>query len=61
MIDKLEKKPKSYLHAQAIKKVRPGARFGIAVAIAGEVNLIPWMNKDWNKVTLEKESKQTQT
>lgn len=28
-------------------KIRPGARFGIAVPIAGEVKLIPLRNKDW--------------
>lgn len=27
-----------------MKKMRPGARFGIAVAIAGEVRLTPFMN-----------------
>jgi len=27
-------------------KISPGARFGMAVAIAGEVNLIPLRNKD---------------
>jgi len=37
---------------QAMKKMRPGARFGIAVAIAGDVNLIPSRNRDWNRVTL---------
>lgn len=29
-------------------KMRPGARFGMAVPIAGEVRLIPLRNKDWN-------------
>lgn len=37
---------------QAMKKIRPGARLGIAVAIAGDVNLIPSRNRDWNRVTL---------
>lgn len=40
------------LTIQAIKKMRPGARLGIAVAIAGDVNLIPSRNRDWNRVTL---------
>jgi hypothetical protein len=35
-------------------KIIPGARFGMAVPIAGEVRLIPLRNKDWNKVTLHK-------
>jgi hypothetical protein len=35
-------------------KIIPGARFGMAVPIAGEVRLIPLRNKDWNKVTLYK-------
>lgn len=34
------------LKAQAMKKMRPGARFGIAVATAGEVRWTPFMNKD---------------
>lgn len=42
-----------YPKAQAMRKMSPGARFGIAVAIEGEVNLIPSMNKDWNNVTLK--------
>jgi len=33
-------------------KMRPGARFGMAVPIAGEVRLIPFRNRDWNSVTL---------
>ena len=33
-------------------KIRPGARFGMAVPIAGEVRLIPLRNRDWNNVTL---------
>jgi hypothetical protein len=33
-------------------KINPGARFGIAVAIAGEVSWIPFRNRVWNKVTL---------
>ena len=33
-------------------KIRPGARFGMAVPIVGEVRLIPWRNRDWNNVTL---------
>ena len=41
-----------YLKAQAMMKISPGARFGMAVAIAGEVRLIPFRNRDWNKVTL---------
>jgi len=32
--------------------MKPGARFGMAVPIAGEVSLIPLRNIDWNKVTL---------
>lgn len=28
-------------------KIRPGARFGIAVPIAGEVRLIPFKKKNW--------------
>lgn len=35
-----------------MKKMRPGARLGIAVAIAGDVSLIPSRNRDWNRVTL---------
>ena len=37
---------KEYLNVQAIMKIIPGARFGMAVAIAGEVSLIPLRNKD---------------
>lgn len=36
-------------------KISPGARFGMAVPIAGELSLIPFNNKDWNKVTLQKD------
>ena len=32
--------------------MRPGARFGIAVAIVGEVSVIPFSSKDWNTATL---------
>lgn len=28
-------------------KIKPGARFGMAVPMAGEVRLIPLRNKDW--------------
>lgn len=35
-----------------MKNVNPGARFGIAFAIAGEVRLIPFNINDWNMVTL---------
>lgn len=35
-------------------KIRPGAMFGMAVPIAGDVKLIPFRNKGWNKVTLNK-------
>lgn len=34
-------------------KMSPGARLGIAVAIAGEVFSIPIKKRDWNKVTLK--------
>lgn len=34
-------------------KINPGARFGMAAAIAGEVNWIPLRNNVWNKVTLQ--------
>lgn len=43
----------SYPKPQAMKNMNPGARFGIAVAIAGEVRLIPFRIKDWNNVTLK--------
>jgi hypothetical protein len=46
------KKQSGYLKVHAMTKISPGARFGMAVAIAGEVNLIPFRNRDWNKVTL---------
>lgn len=35
-------------------KINPGARFGMAVPIAADVRLIPFRNKDWNRVTLHK-------
>ena len=38
-------------------KIRPGARFGIAVPIAGDVRFIPLRNKVWNKVTLHTNTK----
>lgn len=41
-----------YLTAQAMTKMKPGARFGMAVAIAGDVSWIPLMNSVWNIVTL---------
>lgn len=41
-----------YLKAQAMKNMNPGLRFGMAVAIAGEVRLIPFRNRDWHNVTL---------
>ena len=34
-------------------KISPGARLGMAEAIAGEVLLIPIKKRDWNKVTLK--------
>lgn len=33
--------------------ISPGARLGMAVAIAGEVSTIPFKNNTWNKVTLQ--------
>ena len=41
-----------YLRAQAMKNMNPGAMFGMAVAIAGEVRRMPFRNRDWNNVTL---------
>ena len=41
-----------HLRVQAMRKIRAGARLGMAVAIAGEVRSIPLRNRDWNKVTL---------
>jgi len=41
-----------YRKIHAMMKMRPGARFGMAVPIAGEVRLIPLRNRDWNSVTL---------
>jgi hypothetical protein len=41
-----------YLKVHAMTKINPGARFGMAVAIAGEVSWIPLRNRVWNKVTL---------
>lgn len=37
-------------------KIRPGARFGMAVPIVGEVSFIPLRNKDCNIVILHAES-----
>lgn len=42
-----------YPKAQAITKMNPGARFGIAVAVAGEVRFIPFISNVWNNVTLQ--------
>lgn len=42
-----------YLTVQAMRKMRPGARFGMAVAIAGDVSLMPFRNRVWNIVTLQ--------
>lgn len=38
---------------QAMMKISPGERLGIAEAIAGEVLSIPIRKRDWNKVTLK--------
>lgn len=46
-----------YPKTDAMRKMSPGARLGIAVAIAGEVSLIPWSNKVWNNVTLKTNAK----
>ena len=39
-----------------MRKMSPGARFGMAVAIAGEVSLMPLRNRVWNKVTLKQKT-----
>lgn len=41
-----------YPTVQAMMKMRPGARFGMAVATAGDVSLIPFKNRAWKRVTL---------
>lgn len=38
-------------------KISPGARFSMAVAMAGEVNLTPFTNRVWNRVTLTQKQK----
>lgn len=53
VIAKRSGKRNYYPKAAAMAKMNPGARFGIAVAMAGEVSLIPFKNKDWNSVTLK--------
>ena len=41
-----------YPVAQAMTKMKAGARLGIAVAIDAEVCFIPSKNNHWNRVTL---------
>ena len=41
-----------YPVAQAMTKMKAGARLGIAVAIDAEVCVIPSKNNHWNRVTL---------
>lgn len=49
-----------YPKAQAITKMNPGPRFGMAVAVAGEVRFIPFSCNVWNNVTLQTKRHQTQ-
>jgi hypothetical protein len=53
----IRREEQGYLRQPAMTKMNPGARLGIADAMAGDVFFMPCSIRAWNKVTLHAKHK----